>query len=136
LKRDSEIWANPNDPNQLIAERAEMWWDDGSAEPEWFVDRGSSGGADGGRPWAQSNLGAVAQLGGMFALLTGVFGLAYVTFGDGKLRPAAPTWVHSYPVDMHKQFGMENLPKDGSWARNGARRAKQHGVVVEEEEEE
>jgi hypothetical protein len=82
-----------------------MWWDDGTAEPEWFVDRGSAGGSDGGRPWTQSNGAACAQLAGMFGVLGCVMGAAML-LGE-RLRPAAPSWVHGYPVDMHKQFGLE-----------------------------
>lgn len=88
-----------------LAERAELWWDDGTAEPEWFVDRGSSGGADGGRPWAVSNEEAVMQLSG-FLLFLGTFigGAAYL-MGEA-LRPAAKRWEYGYPVDMRAQFGL------------------------------
>ena len=50
-------------------------------------------------------------------------------------RPAAPSWIHGYPVDMHKQFGLSNLPKDGSKAKNGVKRVEQYGVEPEEDEE-
>lgn len=136
MKRDSEIWAQDG-PNQLIAERAELWWDDGTAEPEWFVDRGSAGGADGGRPWVVSNAEAVGQLLGMFSILGGVMVVAYAL--NERLRPAAPKWVHGYPVDMHEQFGLGKLPKDGSKANNGAKRVAQVGAdgeVMEPPEDE
>ena len=116
-----------------LAERAELFWDDGTAEPEWFVDRGSPGGANGGRPWAVSNGEAVMQLGGMFGILGGVMLLCYAI--DDSFRPAAPSWIHGYPVDMHKQFGLSNLPKDGSKAKNGVKRVEQYGVEPEEDEE-
>ena len=103
-----------------------MWWDDGAAEPEWFVDRGSAGGAAGGRPWSQSTGQAVAQLGGMFAILGTVFTLCYAL--DDTLRTPAPSWAHSYSVDMHKQFGLEHLPKDGTPVMQGQKRVKQYGV--------
>jgi len=136
FKRDREIWANPNDPNQLIAERAEMWWDDGTAEPEWFVDRGSAGGADGGRPWAQSTKEAAMQLGVMFGFLGCVMGGAMLVGDKLRWKFAGPgPWVHSYPVDMHKQFGLERLPKDGSPLMQGTKRTQQYGVEEEEEEE-
>ena len=74
-------------PPQL-AERAEYFWDDGTAEPEWFVDRGSSGGFAGGRPWAQSTASAAAQLAGVFlGIAVFIGGPAYI-IGD-SLKPAA-----------------------------------------------
>ena len=92
-------------PLSQLAERAELWWDDGTAEPEWFVDRGSAGGADGGRPWSLSTGAALAQLAGALTFI-GVFigGTGYL-LGD-SLRPAAPRWEHGYPTDMRAQFGL------------------------------
>ena len=113
-----------------IAERAELWWDDGTAEPEWFVDRGSAGGADGGRSWAQSTPAAVAQLLGMFGLLGCVMGVAYAI--DDRFRTPAPRWIHGHPMDMHPLYGLENLPADGSKAKNGASRIEQYGVAAAE----
>lgn len=92
-----------------LAERAELWWDDGTAEPEWFVDRGSPGGANGGRSWALSSGAAVAQLGGMLAFIGVVVGGGGYLLGE-NLRPAAKRWEHGYPVDMRGQFG---LPAQG-----------------------
>ena len=36
LVRDRDVWANPD---ALLPERHELWWDDGTAEPEWYIDR-------------------------------------------------------------------------------------------------
>ena len=95
-----------------LAERAELWWDDGTAEPEWFVDRGSPGGADGGRPWSLPVGDALGQLTGVLAFI-GIFvgGAAYL-LGD-KMRPAANRWDHGYPQDMRAQFGLVPMePKE------------------------
>ena len=94
-------------PSQL-AERAELWWDDGTAEPEWFVDRGSAGGANGGRSWAMSNGGAAAQLFGMLGFIAVFVGGTAYLIGDST-RPAAPRWDHGYPQDMREQFGLKPL---------------------------
>jgi len=106
MPRDAELWKSPNDPSLLLPERAELWWDDGTAEPEWFVDRGSAGGSNGGRPWALSNQGALAQLLGMFTFLGVVVGGSAYALGDG-LCPAAKRWDHGFPDDGHlkAQFG-------------------------------
>lgn len=109
-----------------------MWWDDGTAEPEWFVDRGSPGGIDGGRPWAVSNGMAVAQLMGMFGCLAAVMGVCWLV--DDKFAYVAPRATHGFPMDMHKLQGTSNIPLEGKSASN-QRRWPQHGVEVEEEEE-
>jgi len=104
--KEAELWkAGGKYDEMLLPERAELWWDDGTAEPEWFVDRGSAGGADGGRGWALSNGAATAQLAGALAFI-GIFigGTGYL-LGDA-LRPAAPRWEYGYPVDMRAQFGL------------------------------
>jgi len=106
--REAELWKEGAE-GTLLAERAELWWDDGTAEPEWFVDRGSSGGSNGGRPWAVSNDAAVGQLFGMLFFIATVVGGSSYLLGDG-LRPAAKRCEHGYPVDMRAQFG---LPADG-----------------------
>ncbi|KOO20862.1 hypothetical protein Ctob_000116 [Chrysochromulina tobinii] len=102
--KEAELWKEGAE-GTLLAERAELWWDDGTAEPEWFVDRGSAGGADGGRPWSLSTGAALAQLAGALTFI-GVFigGTGYL-LGD-TLRPAAPRWEHGYPSDMRAQFGL------------------------------
>ena len=104
LIRDEELWKEGNE-EMLMAERAELWWDDGTAEPEWFVDRGSAGGVSGGRPWVTSTNSAVAQLAGvLLSIFTIVGGGAYL-LGDA-LRPAARRHDHGFPQDMHAQFGL------------------------------
>jgi len=104
LIRDEELW-KPGNEEMLMAERAEWWWDDGTAEPEWFVDRGSSGGVNGGRPWVTPTNEAAATLVGVL-LSIGVFvgGGAYL-LGDA-LRPAARRHEHGFPQDMRAQFGL------------------------------
>ena len=88
-----------------MAERAELWWDDGTAEPEWFVDRGSAGGANGGRPWALSNSHAASQLASMFLGIAVFVGGGAYLLGDAA-KPAAPRWKYGFPQDMRAQFGL------------------------------
>lgn len=109
MPRDPEIWASheAGEANDiLLPERAELWWDDGTAEPEWFVDRGSAGGANGGRGWAVSNSEAVGQLLTMFGTIA-VFigGGAYLL--NNNLQVAANRWDHGLPENMRSQFGLE-----------------------------
>ena len=86
-------------PTRLCAqlpERHELWWDDGTAEPEWYVDR------DFPRPITPAM--ASAQLVGMLSfLLFGVGGVAFV-LGDDLHRRAAPRAEFGWPVDR-EDFG-------------------------------
>jgi hypothetical protein len=91
-----------------LAERAELFWDDGTAEPEWFVDRGSAGGAMGGRPWHQSTGMAAAQLGGVFAFIfVFVYGPACL-MGD-SLATAAPRWSHGFPGEPEERLAQQGI---------------------------
>jgi len=117
-----------------IAERAEMWWDDGAAEPEWLVDRGSPGGANGGRPWSQSTPEAAMQLMGMFGLLGGVMGLCMLVDDKRPFVVPARREVHGFPMDMHKMQGTDNIPMEGKSASN-QKRITQYGVEAEEDDE-
>jgi len=101
--RDTELIKKGNE-DILLAERAELWWDDGTAEPEWFVDRGSAGGANGGSPWVISDAGAVSQLFGAIGFSLVFFGTGAVILGD-RYRPAAKRWEHGYPEGIGAQFG-------------------------------
>lgn len=89
---EAETWANPD---KLLPERLELWWDDGTAHPEWFVDH----------EWPVSTATAAAQAGGaLLFIFTFVGGGAWL-LGDG-LRPAAKRWDHGFPTDMRAQYGM------------------------------
>ena len=82
--------ADPHFSLQL-PERHELWWDDGTAEPEWYVDRHVDN--------PVSNQTAVLQLLSMFTFLgVGVGGVAYM-MGD-RLNPAASRGEYGFPTDM------------------------------------
>ena len=104
---DAEVWANPE---MLLPERSELWWDDGTAQPEWFVDRN----------WPVSTPTAALQL---FTVLFGILGggLAYGYMLGDNIRAAAPRWEHSIPYDMKREFG---------------HKYSQYGVAAKYEEEE
>eukprot|EP00320_Phaeocystis_rex_P019447 CAMPEP_0119075362 /NCGR_PEP_ID=MMETSP1178-20130426/79598_1 /TAXON_ID=33656 /ORGANISM="unid sp, Strain CCMP2000" /LENGTH=171 /DNA_ID=CAMNT_0007057579 /DNA_START=9 /DNA_END=524 /DNA_ORIENTATION=+ len=88
MKPDREIWA---DPDALLPERHELWWDDGTAEPEWYVDR------DHPRPITPA--AAAAELGGVLSfVLFGVGGFAYY-MGDDMHKRAAPRAEFGWPTD-------------------------------------
>jgi len=89
---DAEVWANQD---MLVPERWELWWDDGTAAPEWFVDR----------KWPVSTGTAFMECFGALAFVLG-FGYIYGQYilGD-SLRFAAPRWEHGIPYDMKREFG-------------------------------
>ena len=91
LVRDRDVWANPD---ALLPERHELWWDDGTAEPEWYIDR------DFARPMSVPLMSA--QLLGMFSLLFfGVGGLA-VYLGEDNHKRAASRAEFGWPVDREE----------------------------------
>uniref|UniRef100_A0A7S1HQX1 Uncharacterized protein n=1 Tax=Phaeocystis cordata TaxID=118079 RepID=A0A7S1HQX1_9EUKA len=91
MKYDRDIWANPE---ELLPERHELWWDDGTAEPEWYVDRFG--------PAHTENSRCVIELLSMFTLvLGGVGGLAVLSGADLHKR-AAPRVEHGWPVDLEE----------------------------------
>jgi hypothetical protein len=73
------------------------------------VDRGSAGGADGGRAWAVSTGGAVAQLGGALLFIATFIGGGAYLLGDAA-RPAAPRWDHGF-ADVASQRAQQGLPE-------------------------
>ena len=78
MVRDRDVWA---DPEALLPERHELWWDDGTAEPEWYIDRTF--------PAPRSVPQMSAELGGMLAfLIFGVGGFAML-LGDNNHKRAA-----------------------------------------------
>ena len=106
FKRDEDLWATGHD--ELLAERSELFWDDGTAEPEWFIDRGSAGGMNLGSPHILSNQRAAGELFGvLFGILIFVGGPAYL-IGD-KFKPAAPRADFGFPQDMRPQFGLDGF---------------------------
>ena len=77
-----------------LPERHELWWDDGTAEPEWYVDRFG--------PAHTENSRCVIELLSMFTLvLGGVGGLAVLSGADLHKR-AAPRVEHGWPVDLEE----------------------------------
>lgn len=119
-------------PPQL-AERAEYFWDDGTAEPEWFVDRGSSGGFAGGRPWAQSTASAAAQLAGVFlGIAVFIGGPAYI-IGD-SLKPAAPRWAYGLPYEREQRLAMMGIDGYQGSAANAGLNPQTMPDAEEEEE--
>jgi len=92
MVREKDIWANPD---MLLPERHELWWDDGTAEPEWFVDR----------TWPVSNAAAVIQCLGGLAIVIGTASLWAVMLGD-NLKQASPRWEHM-PFDLSQEFGVK-----------------------------
>ena len=74
---EKEIWENPN---TVLPERHELFWDDGTAAPEWYVDR----------DWHVTTGTAVARLTGVLGfLLIGVGGVA-VWVGDSWMQVPTP----------------------------------------------
>jgi len=105
---DAEIGKNPE---MLLPERAELWWDDGTAVPEWFVDR----------TWPVTNTAAVVQL---LCALTGILSITGVlAYSMGELSKAAPKHKHM-PFDLSREYGVANeYPTHenvhvGKWNRN------------------
>jgi len=93
---EAEIAKNPN---QLLPERYELWWDDGEAVPESYVDR----------TWPVSTSRAAAELASAFLFVGGgVLSLAYMV-GD-RLKPCAPRGL-SLP-DLTVELGSIKGPDD------------------------
>jgi len=116
--RESQLW---NGEVTLMPERNELWWDDGTAEPEWFVDRN----------WPVSLSTAAMQLFGAFAVIFTV-GFTYANLLAPR-QQVAPRWQH-LPFDMSREFG-------GCEGKNGMRKAELNklrakGELEEDEEEE
>eukprot|EP00308_Calcidiscus_leptoporus_P023865 CAMPEP_0119352192 /NCGR_PEP_ID=MMETSP1334-20130426/1508_1 /TAXON_ID=127549 /ORGANISM="Calcidiscus leptoporus, Strain RCC1130" /LENGTH=167 /DNA_ID=CAMNT_0007365183 /DNA_START=31 /DNA_END=534 /DNA_ORIENTATION=+ len=98
IARESEVWANPE---MLLPEKAHLWWDDGTAEPEWYVDR----------TWPVSDGRAVRELALMLTFLLGGGGLLATFIGD-KLRPAAPR-QECMPYDLRREHGFPDAAEGG-----------------------
>lgn len=80
-------------PDQLLPERYELWWDDGEAVPESYVDR----------KWPVSTSRAAAELASAFIFIGGgVFALSYMV-GD-SLKPCADRGVYGLP-DLTVELG-------------------------------
>jgi hypothetical protein len=77
---DKMIWANPN---KLIPERQDLIWDDGTARPEWYIDRGG---------WSVTNGQAASRLFGMIFFGLGGMVVFWQTFYDklGYKSPVVP----------------------------------------------
>ena len=104
---------------QQLAERSELWWDDGTAVPEWFVDR----------KWPQGLGQAAMELGTVLLIVVGG-GLTYGYMLNDKLRVAAPRWEHGIPYgQMKREFGHK-------YAQYGISAKYEDDDDEEEEEEE
>ena len=85
---EKEIWENPN---TVLPERHELFWDDGTAAPEWYVDR----------DWHVTTGTAVARLTGVLGfLLIGVGGVA-VWVGDSWMQVPTPPPFPSFTLSPH-----------------------------------
>lgn len=93
-----------------LPERHELWYDDGTAEPEFYYDR----------DWLQSNGTAALELLGMFSFIFGTVGVfAYVV--DDGFRPVRARhwkWGTSARPRVHVQC------ESSGWARGGGPRRK------------
>lgn len=83
---DKMIWANPNKP---LPERQDLIWDDGTAKPEWYIDRGN---------WSVSNAQAASRLFGMIFFGLGGMVVFWQTFYD-KLGYKSPVVPRALPFN-------------------------------------
>mmetsp|Transcript_18785 Transcript_18785/g.54253 ORF Transcript_18785/g.54253 Transcript_18785/m.54253 type:complete len:164 (-) Transcript_18785:2-493(-) len=88
---EKEIWDNPD---MLLPERMELWYDDGSAEPEFYYDH----------EWPVTNGEAVRDLAIAFALVLGGIGTFATMFGE-RMRPVDP-YQNSWPFDLKREHGL------------------------------
>lgn len=77
---DKMIWA---EPDKLLPERQDLIWDDGTAKPEWYIDRGG---------WSVTNAQAASRLFGMIFIGLGGMVVFWQTFYDklGYKSPVVP----------------------------------------------
>jgi hypothetical protein len=77
---DKMIWA---EPNKLLPERQDLIWDDGTAKPEWYIDR---------ECWSVSNGQAASRLFGMIFFGLGGMIVFWKAFYDklGYKSPVVP----------------------------------------------
>jgi len=126
MVRESEVWDNPN---MLLPERHELWWDDGTAEPEWFVDRS----------WPVSTSTAAIQLFGALTLVigTGMTWAYYVNLPRMCGFAPADRWKHM-PFDLSQEYGVANMYPSHHPAMLKEYRANggAKGASAEEEDEE
>ena len=92
IMRETEVWQFPETP---LPERHELWWDDGTAVPEFVVDN----------QWPVSLTHAVMSLGGMLTFLGGVFTLAYLV-GPERHRTAASRVVYGFPESPKVEYAL------------------------------
>jgi len=84
-------------PFSQLPERHELFWDDGTAEPEWYVDR----------TWPVSNGQAAKELlTVLFVLIFGVGGLAAAVGDSG--RTAVPRSEYGWPIEK-EEFRKQEL---------------------------
>jgi hypothetical protein len=76
-------------PNKLQPERQDLIWDDGTARPEWYIDR---------ECWSVSNTTAVTQLFGMLIFGFGGWLTFMYNFSD-KVGYASPVVPRSCPPE-------------------------------------
>jgi len=110
-----------------------LFWDDGTAEPEWFVDRGSAGGMAGGSPWMQSTGAAAAQLLGVFGFIAVFVGGTAYLIGD-SLKPAAPRWAHGFPYEREQRLAIQGIDGFQGHASNAGLNAQTMPDADEDEE--
>jgi len=91
------VWANPD---MLLPEKAHLWWDDGTAVPEWYVDR----------TWPVSNGRAVSELALALLVILGGGGLVANVIGE-NLRPVAPR-QECMPFDLRREHGFPDADEE------------------------
>lgn len=91
VTRDAEVLA---DSSILAPERWEFWYDDGTAEPEWVVDRN----------WPYSTATAAMQTATVLAVILGTF-LSLGTIIGPKVQRVAHRHEAGMPFEMTQEYG-------------------------------
>merc|ERR1719203_958277 len=91
-----EVWSNPN---MLLPERQELWYDDGTAEPEFFA-------GEKGRPNYDVDMKTAAfELAMAFTVVLGG-GYSLALLLDDRHRHVVP-WKETLPFDLRREYGLK-----------------------------